>query len=224
MSWDPTWERVFSSQEWGRYPPEELIRFVARRFYGAEDRSSVKILEIGCGPGANIWYLAREGFAAHGIDGSPTAIRRAGERLAADGLRAELQVGDVTRLTNFYSSASFDGVVDAVCLQHNRIDAVRGALDEVDRVLRPSGRFFSMAIARGSWGDGLGTELESGTFGEIGAGPLAGKGVCHFFSREEVEELFGSRFADLAVDSVTRTVEGGRFSIQHWLIEGTARP
>ena len=223
MSWNPAWERVFASQEWGRYPPEELIRFVARRFYGAEDRGAVKILELGCGPGANLWYLAREGFAAYGLDGSPTAIRRAGERLAAEGLRAELHVGDVTRLSDYYPPASFDAVVDVACLECNRVDAVAGALDEVIGVLRPGGQLFSMAIARGSWGDGLGEPVEPGTFAGIGEGPLAGKGVCHFFSRDEIDELFGVRFASLTVDSVTRTLEGGRFSLTHWLIEA-AKP
>jgi SAM-dependent methyltransferase len=223
VSWDPAWERVFSSQEWGRYPPEELIRFVARRFYGAADRGAVKILELGCGPGANLWYLAREGFAAYGLDGSPTAVRKAGERLAAEGLRAELTVGDVTKLTDLYPAASFDGAIDVACLECNRLDAVAAALDAVAAVLRPGGHVFSMAIARGSWGDGLGEPVEPGTFTGIEEGPVAGKGVCHFFSRDEIDDHFGSRFTDLTVDSVTRTLDGGRRSLTHWLIEG-AKP
>jgi len=40
MAWDPIWERVFSSQAWGKYPGEDLIRFVARNFYAAPDRAA----------------------------------------------------------------------------------------------------------------------------------------------------------------------------------------
>jgi len=63
-SFDPVWEEVFRAQEWGKYPPEHVIRAVARNFYKAPDRKAVKILDIGSGPGANTWYVAREGFSA----------------------------------------------------------------------------------------------------------------------------------------------------------------
>ena len=65
MSWDPTWEDIFRNRQWGRYPPEELVRFTARRYFQALDRKAVSMLEIGCGAGANIWFLAREGFDVH---------------------------------------------------------------------------------------------------------------------------------------------------------------
>src|ERR1700722_13214770 len=76
QSWDPVWEQIFANQSWGKYPPEELIRFVARNYYRAANRGDIKILEVGCGAGACIWYMAREGFCATGIDGSPSAIKQ----------------------------------------------------------------------------------------------------------------------------------------------------
>ncbi len=61
-TWDPVWEEIFRRKEWGKYPPEHVIRFVARNFYRVADRASIRLLEIGCGPGANIWFMTREGF------------------------------------------------------------------------------------------------------------------------------------------------------------------
>ena len=84
MSWDRTWEKVFKENEWGKYPDENFIRFLARNFY-KKDRKNIRILEIGCGPGANIWYMAREGFDVYGIDGSSIAIERARTRLKTEG-------------------------------------------------------------------------------------------------------------------------------------------
>ena len=84
MAWNPIWERVFSSQPWGKYPGEDLIRFVARNFYAAPDRAAVRVLEVGSGTGANLWFLAREGFAAFGVEGSPTAARQSLDRLGAE--------------------------------------------------------------------------------------------------------------------------------------------
>src|SRR6218665_938871 len=61
------WDEKFRSRSWGRYPPEDLVRFMGRRFRAA-DKGAVKVLEVGCGPGANLWFMHREGFAVHGID------------------------------------------------------------------------------------------------------------------------------------------------------------
>ncbi len=57
------WESVFQTQEWGKYPPEYLIRLVARHFYKIPDRSTPAFLDLGCGSGTNSWFLCREGFS-----------------------------------------------------------------------------------------------------------------------------------------------------------------
>ncbi len=80
LSWDPIWEKVFSEQPWGKYPGESLIRFIAKNFYKL-NRGEVKILEVGFGTGANIWYLSREKFDTYGIEGSETGVKLAYERL-----------------------------------------------------------------------------------------------------------------------------------------------
>lgn len=100
MAWDQTWENVFKTQEWGKYPSEDLIRFVARNFYGAPSRKEIKILEVGCGTGANLWYVAREGFSVYGIDGSKTAVEKANARLNSEipGWSGELLIGDIISL------------------------------------------------------------------------------------------------------------------------------
>ena len=37
------WEEIFSKKEWGKYPSESGIRFIARNFYNAKDRNTIKI-------------------------------------------------------------------------------------------------------------------------------------------------------------------------------------
>jgi SAM-dependent methyltransferase len=218
VSWDAAWETVYTQQVWGKYPQEELIRFVARSFYAAPDRSEVRILDAGCGPGSGVWYLAREGFDAWGIDGSPTAIAQAGARLAEEGLSAELRVGDFTRLGELFEPETFDAVVDVTSLQHNPAERIVAAHAGIQAVLKPDGRVFSMLVNRQSWGDGLGEEVDSGTFVDIREGPLQGKGLTHFSSREDVERFFEG-YASVEVNTSSRTLDGGRQQYGHWVVE-----
>ncbi len=57
------------------------------------------LLDIGCGSGEHSITAARRGWSVFGVDGAPTAIRRA--RLASKqaGLNIEFFVGDVRQLT-----------------------------------------------------------------------------------------------------------------------------
>ena len=76
------WNNIFINRDsCGYYPPEELIRFIAKKYYHVTDRKNIKILEVGCGPGGGpSWYIAREGFSYFGIDGSVIAIEKAKKR------------------------------------------------------------------------------------------------------------------------------------------------
>ncbi len=94
---DPVWESISQRRSWGKYPAEALIRVVARDAFAVPDRGVLKALELGCGPGANLWFLANEGIAFDVIDGSATAVARGRERLNRDIPRwkGNISVGDV---------------------------------------------------------------------------------------------------------------------------------
>jgi SAM-dependent methyltransferase len=219
MSWDPVWEELFRTRDWGKYPPEELIRFIARNYFAAPDRKQVRVLEMGCGTGANVWFLAREGFDAYGIDGSATAIRKGEQRLQKEGLTAHLRVGDVLSLAEDCPAGHFDAVIDVGCLVCNRLAEVRSIVDQAIRLLKPGGRLFSMLLARGTYGDGTGKEIEPGTFVDIKEGTLAGKGLVHLFTLEEVQALFG-RLSELQIETSEYTVEDRRHRVKHWIAQG----
>ena len=108
-SFDETWEKIHAAQEWGKYPSEPVIRFVARNYYN-EARKAVKILDFGCGGGSHTWYLAREGFDTYGFDGSKSAVNKVETRLKEEKLQADLRVRDALELD--YENDFFDCVID----------------------------------------------------------------------------------------------------------------
>ena len=177
-------------------------------------------MELGCGPGANIWYLAREGFDAYGIDGSQTAISLAKNRMESHGLTANLQVSDMAHIDSLFPVGYFDAVIDIASVQHNDMDSVRIILERSQNVLKPKGRIFSMMVTSGSYGDGMGNEIEKGTFVDVSAGPpLHRRGLGHFFTLEEVQYLFGS-FEHLQIEQSMRSMDNRQIWYNHWVVEG----
>jgi SAM-dependent methyltransferase len=154
----PTCERWFehSYQQDGfsaqrRYPNEEFLRFMGRKFFKIpnESRMNICILEIGCGSCANLWVVSKEGFSASGLDLSEEAIRL-GDQMVKNwgGVGAELKVGSMTKIP--WEDSWFDAVVDvfsAYCLNENDFQF---CAREVKRVLKPGGSFFSFTPGKGS--------------------------------------------------------------------------
>jgi len=217
-SWDPVWEAIFAGRTWGRYPPEHVIRFVARTFADSPDRRSVPLLDVGCGPGACSWFMAREGFAVSAIDGSPTAIELLGARCAAEQLTVDARVGDFVALP--WPDGHFAGVLDNASLYSNRFAEARRAVEEVLRVLRPGGWFHSASFTDRTWGYGTGRQVEPGGFTDITEGPLAGTGFALFLGRARLEELFAG-FVDHRIERTSYTLEGGERLVEQWIV--TAR-
>lgn len=199
------WEDKFKIFEWGKYPPEDLVRFIGRNFKD-RDRKSIKVLEVGCGPGANLWFLDREGFQVHGIDISPTAIERAMKRLQIEnGTPAkalDLKVGDFSHLP--WEADVFDIVIDNFAIYANPVAVIKQAISEIYRVMKPGAIGFAKFWGINTSGLGEGDSLEERTFTNIMNGPCTNMGVAHFVDKSELEMLF-SNFDNVYIDKILRT-------------------
>lgn len=126
-----------------RYPNEELCRFMGRNFFSIskEKRHNIKILETGCGSGANLWMIAKEGFDAYGIDLSESSLNLCEKMLNKYNTQAQLSMQDMS-IMNFDSN-TFDAVVDvfsSYCLDKEKGNDY---LKKVFDVLKKDGLFFS---------------------------------------------------------------------------------
>ena len=114
MAIDKAWEQIHSTTEWGAYPSEHVIRFVARNYYEVTNRKDVRILDYGAGGGAHTWYLAREGFDTYAFDGAPSAAEKIKKRLEKEQLQADVRCFD--GVNNNYKNDFFDAVIDNFCI------------------------------------------------------------------------------------------------------------
>lgn len=202
------WDVKFKSRDWGKYPPEDLIRFVFNHYKHC-DRSKVEVLEVGCGPGANLWFLNREGFKISGIDYSPTAIELACKLLEKNisETALNLKVGDFSELP--WGDNTFDLIIDIFSIYANPIKTIKNTIKEIERVLKPGGLGYSKFWGCNTTGFGSGDKLEHNTFNNISIGPAVNMGVIHFVDEEELRLLFNN-FSNIIINKIQRTdVEKG---------------
>ena len=207
MAFDQVWESIFETSMWGRYPAESVVREMSRSFRTPETRANTRVLDLGCGPGANTWFLCREGYQVSGIDGSPSAIEACKSRLKSDQLLAELRVGDITK-TLPWADGTFDAVVDCVSLYANPLPEIQRAIAEVRRVLKSNGLFIWMAFSERTCGFGSGpSDGHPHGFSFLSEGPLANKGYVQFFTEAEMRSCLAS-FERVRFERISYTLGG----------------
>jgi len=189
LSFDPIWEAKYAAGHAQRYPWDVIVSFVFRHFPHEKSRDAIRILEVGCGTASNLWFAAREGFQVAGIDGSQAAIRAAQERFRAEGLLADLKVGDFTQLP--FDSAVFDLVIDRGALVCCDLQSGKRAIDEINRVMIPGGRFFFNPYSDHHSSRSSGRTDSNGLTHDIAEGSMVNVGQICFYSRQQIEAALG---------------------------------
>ncbi len=189
LPFDPIYEEKYSQGDYlVRYPWDAVVSFVSRHYPRHRSRRDVRILEVGCGTGSNLWFAAREGFQVAGIDASPSAIEYAQKRLSEEGLTGDLRVGDFTQLP--FESDYFDLVIDRAAITCCGLSAARRAVAEVRHVLKGGGKFFFNPYSDRHSSYVSGRPGADGLTLDISAGTLVGVGQIFFYGRRELEALF----------------------------------
>lgn len=217
QTFDKQWNHVHQTRNWGRYPAEEVVRFMARN-YGNHEHPKVKVLDLGCGTGANTWFLCRENFSVFAFDGAFAALGKAQQLCAAEATEASFLQADAGALP--FANASFDAVIDVGALAANSTTGVRRILSEIFRTIRPEGKFFSTVLfTESTTGFRTGERIDSHSFRNVANGPVSGLGTIHFFSREHIKKLWQEAgFVDLTIDLMTRTDRNGEFRVSYYMV------
>ena len=119
------------------------------------------VLDVGCGTGENVLYLAEHGYVAAGVDGAPTAIKKARAKAKRRGLNASFEVGDALNLPT--PERQFDTVIDSGLFHVFSDDERPRFRESLGRVLRLGGTYFLMCFSDrqpGDWGPRRVTQAE----------------------------------------------------------------
>lgn len=208
VSFDKIWEEIHSTKGWGGYPPEYIIRFIARNYYRKE-RETTKILDFCCGAGACRWYLEREGFDTYAFDGSKSAVEKTKEKLKREHLNANVNIYDAIDVG--YENNYFDVVLDNCSIFCNRMKYIKKMYQQAYRILLPKGKLLTVCIGRNTQDFGCGEEVEEVTYRNIQEGLLTGRGTIHFYLKEEIVDILAEiGFKEIRIDTISYTDEGRR--------------
>jgi len=182
-------ENVYSrGHQVNRWPFDEVISAVKRERFQLTERK-IRVLELGCGTGNNLWFLSSEGFETYGLDISPSAVTIATEFLAEKECVASVGISDLMTLP--FESGHFDLTLDRGCFTQILWSKLPKVVSEVHRVLAPSGVHLSFTLFGDRHPDRrFGYEVEPGTFDRFSEGQFSVVGPTSFFGAESLSALF----------------------------------
>ena len=191
-AFNPIWQEQIYSQghALNRYPFDIVVSFVYHHFPRNKSRKEVRILEVGCGSGNNLWFAAREGFSVTGIDGSSSAIEFAKQRFQQEGLSGDFVVGDFTSLP--FADNTYDLIIDRCALTCCGFSAAQSAVREIWRTMKSGGKFFANPYSDHHSSRASGKSVADGIVDGITEGTLTGVGGICFYGRGDIDRLLGS--------------------------------
>jgi len=195
------------------WPWSDLVSYVMR--YSRPSSPGFKVLELGCGAGANIPFFRYLGVEYYAIEGSETIVESLWGRYPE--LRNNIIIGDITEAIPF--AGQFDLVVDRSSLTHNSSAAIKGSLSHVSNRLKPRCKYIGI-----DWFGTLHSDYRNGDPGEdeytrsnYKKGQFARVGRVHFSDKSHLEELFSDfEIEIMELKTIRREIPEDRHIFASW--------
>lgn len=138
------WDKIYKKEGMAYASPLDYLPKLIKLL---KKRRAKRILDLGCGSGNHMLYLAKQGFEVYGIDIAEEGIEIAKERFKKGGLRGSFKLGSIHKNLP-YKDNFFDAIVSLRVLNHGRIEEIRKTIREIERVLKPQGLIFITVIRK----------------------------------------------------------------------------
>lgn len=199
-----------------KYPSEHVVRFIFSQFpRNLKERSNLKILDLGCGAGANTVFLAAEGFQTYATDISEEGLKVVERRLKDEKLQGTLKKANMENQPFFDNF--FDGIISFGVFYYNDFEGYRKAVSEMYRTLKKGGKALVFTRTTDDYRYGKGNKIDKNTF-VLDIEDTNEKGmVMHFLDRAEINEIF-NKFKEIIVEKTETTFSNSEKKNSDWII------
>ena len=199
MSFDENWESsIYSNNKHiNRYPYGELVSMFfqgLKLLCSSKEKSDIKVLELGCGSGNNLWFIAEQGFDTYGVDGSDSACETAKKQCKKRGVNVHIEQAYFDKLP--FEDSSMDMIIDRESTYCGTLDDIKNTWCEANRVLKSGGVVVSFMFSsdhpmceRANKESSLASKIENNTFKDFKEGSFKDTGIVHFTSMYEINDI-----------------------------------
>lgn len=187
----PEWDKCYrNNTQLSIWPWSDIVSLVHRNCKPLIAAGGGRVLELGCGAGANIPLFRALGMDYYAIEGSQTIVAQLHQRYPE--LDKNIIVGDFTEDQPF--AGSFDLVIDRAAATHNSTASIKNTLQSIFASLGPGGLFIGS-----DWFSTNHTDYEGGemvndqyTRANFSKGQFVGVGNVHFSDEAHLRDLFSN--------------------------------
>ncbi|WP_341322416.1 class I SAM-dependent methyltransferase [Solibacillus sp. FSL H8-0523] len=190
MAFSKEWEEVYQNQNHlSIWPWSDVVSYVKRHTNASG--SDFKVLELGCGAGANIPFFKSLNVEYHAIDGSPSIVEKLHTQFPE--YKNNIQIGDFTKLD--FGKNKYDLILDRASITHNTTRAINECLANVYKALKNKGTYIGIDWFSSAHSDfNKGSLLENDLYTKTGftEGQFSGLGNVHFSDKDHLMKLFSA--------------------------------
>ena len=120
--WEESFDEQIAREAYNTAPVEAIVRTVSyhlRDRVTPEQRRNLRFLEMGCGAGPNLVWLAQKGIQVSGVDIAANALQLARANLERAGCGD--RIGELVECSvekTPFADGSFDGILESCVFQH----------------------------------------------------------------------------------------------------------
>lgn len=187
MTFSTEWNECYKNQtHLSTWPWSDMISYVKR--YSSPDKPNYRVLELGCGAGANIPFFLDLGVQYYAIEGSSYMVNKIKEKFIQ--IKDNIYNGDFTNDIPF--DVDFDLIVDRAAITHNTTKGIIRSVDLIYQKLKNGGRYIGIDWFSTTHSEYLRGREDEDNFTRTGYqdGQFANVGRVHFSDRPHMKEIF----------------------------------
>lgn len=141
------WEEFYKAHGYFHLEPHEALPGLVAK---AEQLNFYKLLDLGCGAGHDLLYLAERGFEVTGVDFSPAAVANAEDLLQSKGFSGKVYVDNLFDKITTYTPGEFQVIIAINALEYTDRSTFESALEQIVDALAAQGLFLLVVSSKDS--------------------------------------------------------------------------